>query len=109
MLLTRCLDGNRINQGIAEKLYTGVMGLSLFFSSFIVAIAVQWKLALITMTIVPAMVVIIGGCIAIDAPIEARVVSIERVWQGRLTTDLGLSRFACTLKLQLLHKTHSPH
>jgi len=49
--------------------------MSLFFSAYIVAIAVQWKLALITMTIVPAIFVIVGGCIALDAPIEARIVS----------------------------------
>ncbi|KAF2818656.1 putative ABC transporter [Ophiobolus disseminans] len=66
-------NGNRINQGIAEKLYTGVQGLSLFFSAFIVALAVQWKLALITMSIVPAMVVVIGACVSLDAPIEARI------------------------------------
>lgn len=68
------LDGSRVNQGIAEKLYTCITGLSLFFSSYIVALAVQWKLALITMSIVPAMVLITGGCIGLDAPIEARVV-----------------------------------
>lgn len=69
------LDGNRINQGIAEKLYTLVTGISLFFSAYIVALAVQWKLALITMSIVPAMVLVVGGCVALDAPIEAQVVS----------------------------------
>lgn len=66
-------DGNRISQGIAEKLGAIVQGLSLFFSAFIVALAVQWKLALITMSIIPAIVVITGACIAIDAPIEDRI------------------------------------
>lgn len=69
------LDGNRINQGIAEKLYTCVMGMSLFFSAYIVALAVQWKLALITMSIVPAMILAVGSCIGIVAPIEAELVS----------------------------------
>lgn len=45
-------NGNRINQGIAEKLAAMVQGIALFFSSFIVALAVQWKLALIVMSIV---------------------------------------------------------
>ncbi|THY17780.1 putative ABC transporter [Aureobasidium pullulans] len=69
-------NGHRINQGIAEKLFSLVMGISLFFSSYIVALAVQWKLALITMSIVPAIVVITGGCIGLDAPIEAQITRI---------------------------------
>jgi ATP-binding cassette subfamily B (MDR/TAP) protein 1 len=69
-------NGHRINQGIAEKLFSLVMGISLFFSSYIVALAVQWKLALITMSIVPAIVLITGGCIGLDAPIEARITRI---------------------------------
>ncbi|KAL9125363.1 MAG: hypothetical protein Q9217_005420 [Psora testacea] len=69
-------NGNRINQGIAEKLFTCVQAISLFFSAYIVALAVQWKLALITMSIVPAIALIIGGCIALDAPLEARIVRI---------------------------------
>jgi ATP-binding cassette subfamily B (MDR/TAP) protein 1 len=69
-------DGNRINQGIAEKLYTAVVGISLFFSSYIVALAVQWKLALITMSIIPANILIMGFCVRSDAPLEARIVSV---------------------------------
>ncbi|KAH6644200.1 putative ABC transporter [Boeremia exigua] len=69
-------NGNRINQGIAEKLYTCVQGISLFFSGFIVALAVQWKLALIVMSIIPAIFLITGFCIGLDAPIEARVTKI---------------------------------
>lgn len=68
-------DGNRINQGIAEKLYTCVMGISLFFSAFVVALAVQWKLALITMTIVPGMILSVGSCIGLVTPVENELVS----------------------------------
>ena len=68
-------DGNRINQGVAEKLYTAVMGMSLFFSAYIVALAVQWKLALITMSIVPGMILAVGSCIGIATPIDAEIVS----------------------------------
>ncbi|KAK3638408.1 hypothetical protein LTR56_013048 [Elasticomyces elasticus] len=63
-------NGNRINQGIAEKLYTCFVGISLFFSAFIVALAVQWKLALITMSIVPGMILSVGSCIGLVTPIE---------------------------------------
>lgn len=68
-------DGNRISQGIAEKLFTCVMGISLFFSAFIVALGVQWKLALITMSIIPGMILTVGTCIAIFTPIENELVS----------------------------------
>ncbi|KAF4556670.1 Sophorolipid transporter-like protein [Elsinoe fawcettii] len=70
-------NGNRINIGIAEKLYGCAVGIALFFSSFIVALAVQWKLALITMSVVPASILFVGGSLAADAPVEARVVQIH--------------------------------
>lgn len=76
-LLTFDEDGNRVNQGIAEKLYSLITGISLFFSAYIVALSVQWKLALITMSIVPAMVLVVGSVFALDAPIEAKIVSTE--------------------------------
>ncbi|KAF9775832.1 hypothetical protein IL306_006037 [Fusarium sp. DS 682] len=63
----------RINQGIAEKLSLLVQGLAMFVSSFVVAIAVQWKLALITLTVVPLFFIIIGVGMSLDAPIEAKV------------------------------------
>ncbi|PSK56469.1 Leptomycin B resistance protein pmd1 [Elsinoe australis] len=69
-------NGNRINQGIAEKLLTCVTGISLFFSAYVVALAVQWKLALITMSVVPAIILVVGTCTGIDAPVEARIVRI---------------------------------
>ena len=65
----------RINQAIAEKLALLVQGLAMFFSAFIVAIAVQWKLALITMSVVILFFLILGVGMAIDAPIEAKVTS----------------------------------
>ena len=69
-------NGNRVNQGIAEKLAFTVQAGSLFFSSFIVALAVQWKLALISMSIVPVIFLVTGTCIAIDSKQEARIVKI---------------------------------
>jgi ATP-binding cassette subfamily B (MDR/TAP) protein 1 len=49
-------SSERVNQGIAEKLYICIQGLLHCFSPCIVALAVEWKLALIMMSIVPAMV-----------------------------------------------------
>lgn len=70
------IDGNRINQGIAEKLAAVIQAISLFFSAFIVALAVQWKLALITMSIIPTIVVTIVVVLSFDAKIEAKIVRL---------------------------------
>ena len=69
-------NGNSINQGVADKLSAVVQSLSTFFSAFIVALAVQWKLSLITLSIVPVIFFVMGGCIASDVPREARIVRI---------------------------------
>ncbi|KAK5165760.1 uncharacterized protein LTR77_008683 [Saxophila tyrrhenica] len=69
-------NGNRINQGIAEKFAFIFQGLSLFFSGFIIALAVQWKLALIVMSIVPAIFVVVSICISIDAVHESKITRI---------------------------------
>ncbi|PNS20971.1 Leptomycin B resistance protein pmd1 [Sphaceloma murrayae] len=69
-------NGNRINQGIAEKLATIVSGLAMFFTAFIVSFTVQWKLTLITMCVVPAIIVILSLGIAIGTVQEKRMVEI---------------------------------
>ncbi|KAK4496175.1 hypothetical protein PRZ48_012155 [Zasmidium cellare] len=69
-------NGNRINQGIAEKLFTAVAGISMFFAAYIVALSKQWKLALIAMSILPAIFGTMAIALKIDAPLEARVVKI---------------------------------
>lgn len=53
-----------------------VQNSSTFISAFIIALATQWKLSLITLSIVPFIFVVTGACIAIDAPLEARIVRI---------------------------------
>ncbi|KAK0119465.1 hypothetical protein ONS95_010913 [Cadophora gregata] len=69
-------NGSRINKGVADKLAFLVQYLAMFFAAFIVALAVQWKLALITMSVIPAIFVITFGVIALDAPVEARIMKI---------------------------------
>lgn len=69
-------NGSRITQGISEKLALLVQAISLFFSAFIVALAVQWKLALITMSVIPALILVIGVCVSFDSVIEGRVLRI---------------------------------
>ncbi|KAL8655064.1 MAG: hypothetical protein Q9210_001125 [Variospora velana] len=69
-------NGNKINQGTADKLLTLVQALSTFFSAFIVALAVQWKLALITMSCIPVIFVVTGTIVALDATIESKIMPI---------------------------------
>ncbi|KAK6331904.1 hypothetical protein TWF718_002442 [Orbilia javanica] len=69
-------NGNRINSGIAEKLVLIVQSISLFLSAFIVALAAQWKLALITMSIIPVIVIVTGACIALDTTNEATIIKL---------------------------------
>jgi len=82
-------NGNRINQGIAEKLSLAVQALSMFVTAFIVALAVQWKLALITMSIIPVLFITIAVCITIDAKLETRVVDIYS--QGSVLVQEAIS------------------
>ncbi|PLB50306.1 putative ABC transporter [Aspergillus steynii IBT 23096] len=70
-------NGIRINQGIAEKLAILVQAISMFFSAFIVALVVQWKLALITACIIPAIVIVAIVSITIDIGFEIRIVRIH--------------------------------
>lgn len=74
--LTTRIDDVLTIAGIAEKLAFVVQALSLFFSSFIIALSVQWKLALITMSIIPVIFFVTGACIAVDAKQEGRIVKI---------------------------------
>ncbi|RMZ76350.1 hypothetical protein DV738_g5027, partial [Chaetothyriales sp. CBS 135597] len=69
-------NGNRINQGLADKLANLAQGLGLFFSGFIVALCVQWKLSLIIMTIVPAMFLVSGGAVAFDTVLESKIIRL---------------------------------
>ncbi|EWC43425.1 hypothetical protein DRE_07611 [Drechslerella stenobrocha 248] len=70
-------NANRINSGIAQKLVMLIQAISMFFASFIVALAVQWKLALITLvSVIPATMVVAGICFSIDEKIETATTKI---------------------------------
>ncbi|KAF4982685.1 hypothetical protein FZEAL_1747 [Fusarium zealandicum] len=63
-------NGNLINQGISEKFGLTIVGLSTFVTAFIVAFAVQWKLTLIVIAIVPVNIVVTIVCVIIDIGYE---------------------------------------
>lgn len=66
-------NGSRVNKGIADKLAFLVQYLAMFIAAFVVALAVQWKLTLITMSIIPAIFIVTAICITIDAGVESKV------------------------------------
>ena len=82
-------NATRINQGIADKLSLTVQAISMFFSAFIIAIAVQWKLALITMSLIPVILIVSGICVGIDAVLESRIVRLYS--QGAAMAQEALS------------------
>ncbi len=69
-------NGNLIQQGISEKLALTVQSIASFVAAFVIAINAQWKLALITITIVPVIVTVTMVAVAWDATIEAKILDI---------------------------------
>ena len=61
---------NTIRAGLAEKFGLSLKSLSTIVAAFIVALTAQWKLALVTATLVPAIVVIVGVPGALDEKLE---------------------------------------
>jgi ATP-binding cassette subfamily B (MDR/TAP) protein 1 len=63
-------NGNLINGGIAEKLGLIVQAASALVTAFIVAFAVQWKLTLIIICIVPTSLIVTMVSLAMDSKYE---------------------------------------
>ncbi|KAL8942079.1 MAG: hypothetical protein Q9211_001555 [Gyalolechia sp. 1 TL-2023] len=69
-------NGNKVTQGTADKLFLAVQAISTFLSAFVVALAVQWKLALIALTCVPLIFIFLAVAIGLDSIIESKVLQI---------------------------------
>ncbi|KAF1997764.1 P-loop containing nucleoside triphosphate hydrolase protein [Amniculicola lignicola CBS 123094] len=70
-------NGNNVSTGIGEKLTQIIQGISTFASAFIIAFAVQWKLAFITVSIVPAIIIVVGICIGQDMKLENVILALH--------------------------------
>ncbi|THY42891.1 multidrug resistance protein [Aureobasidium pullulans] len=79
-------NANLVQQGIAEKFGLIVQAISALVTAFIVALAVQWKLALITICILPAIVITTGIGVAIDASQENKCMQLYGK-AGELATE----------------------
>lgn len=69
-------NGNLINNGISEKLGITVQAISSFVAAFVVAFAVQWKLTLIVIGIVPVNIVVTIICVVYDTGYEYQMFDI---------------------------------
>ncbi|KAH8907719.1 P-loop containing nucleoside triphosphate hydrolase protein [Coniochaeta sp. PMI_546] len=79
-------NGNLVNSGISEKLGLAVQAISTFVTAFIVAFAVQWKLTLICICVVPTILVVTCICMVIDTAQENTIMSIH-ARAGRLAEE----------------------
>lgn len=68
------MGGNLVNQGMSEKFGLTVQATATFFAAFVVAFAVQWRLTLITLCIVPTILIMITICVTIDMRIENKLI-----------------------------------
>ncbi|GJN78259.1 hypothetical protein PLIIFM63780_001752 [Purpureocillium lilacinum] len=66
-------NGKLIQNGIAEKLGQVFQALSTFVAAFIIAFKTQWKLTLIIICILPALLIIVTGVAMVDAKIETKI------------------------------------
>ncbi|KAF7183724.1 hypothetical protein CNMCM7691_004074 [Aspergillus felis] len=69
-------NGNLVTSGISEKLSVFVQSCATFVAAFVVAFAVQWKLTLITICIVPTIVIVTGVCMGIEVKNEDKLMGI---------------------------------
>jgi ATP-binding cassette subfamily B (MDR/TAP) protein 1 len=69
-------NGKLIQSGISEKLGQVFQAIATFFACFIIAFISQWKLTLILMSIVPALLIIVGTVGGLDAAIETKILKL---------------------------------
>jgi ATP-binding cassette subfamily B (MDR/TAP) protein 1 len=63
-------NGNDVNNGIAEKLTLTLQSITTFFAAFVIAFIVQWKLTLITISIVPTILIVTFGVVGMVIKVE---------------------------------------
>lgn len=82
-------NGKLIQSGIAEKLGIVIQSISTFVAAFVIAFISQWKLTLILICIVPALVIIVGTMSVPDAKIETKILKIQAQAGGYAESIFG--------------------
>ena len=70
-------NGKLIQSGTAEKLGILIQAIATFIAAFIIAFISQWKLTLILICLVPALLLIVGSASVPDAKIETGILKIQ--------------------------------
>lgn len=69
-------NGKLIQSGTAEKLGLFIQAVATFIAAFIIAFVTQWKLTLIVSSIIPAILLVIGGVSTLDVKVESGILNI---------------------------------
>ncbi|EEY16183.1 ATP-binding cassette sub-family B member 5 [Verticillium alfalfae VaMs.102] len=69
-------NGRLIQSGTSEKLGQMIQATATFVAAFIIAFVSQWKLTLILICIVPALILMVGTAGGIDAGIETSILKV---------------------------------
>ncbi|RMJ09015.1 hypothetical protein CDV36_011360 [Fusarium kuroshium] len=82
-------NGKLIQSGIAEKLGIVIQAIATFVAAFVIAFISQWKLTLILICIVPALILIVGTLSVPDAKIETKILKIQAQAGGYAESIFG--------------------
>ncbi|GKT51747.1 leptomycin B resistance protein pmd1 [Colletotrichum spaethianum] len=99
-------NGKLIQSGIAEKLGLFFASIATFFAAFVIAFTSYWKLTLILICILPALMLVIGAMATIDAGIDAK--NLQILAQAATYAESALSNVraikAFSLESRIIHK-----
>ncbi|KAI5861122.1 P-loop containing nucleoside triphosphate hydrolase protein [Durotheca rogersii] len=93
-------NGKLIQSGIAEKLGMFVQGIATFIAAFVVAFVSHWKLTLIIIGIVPALLLVAGTAATREARIETDILKIYAQSGSYAETTLGGIRTVLAFSLR---------
>jgi len=99
-------NGKLIQSGIADKLGLFFTSLATFITAFIIAFVSYWKLTLILLCIMPAIVFVIGAMATIDAGIDGHNLKILSQAAQYAETAIASTRTikAFSLESRIMHK-----
>lgn len=69
-------NGKLIQSGIAEKLGLFVQSIATFIAAFIIAFISHWKLTLIILCVMPALLIVVGTVAVLDSQIETEMLKV---------------------------------
>jgi ATP-binding cassette, subfamily B (MDR/TAP), member 1 len=97
-------NADMVQTGLGEKVGVACQGIAMLVAAYIVALAQQWKLALVTATTMPAAVTGVGITVVLDAKLEAKILEIYSKAGGLVEEALSsiriVSAFGAAEKLR---------